>query len=196
MRMVYPVLCTAGCCVTVITLFIEKVGVVCPNLEWLDPPTLPVVAPLYGGRLLPRPQCVRWEPSSPPKKRGTVPNFWSTSVVAKWLDGSRCHLVWSSGHVGDPAPSPHRGTAPNFWSMSVVAKWSPISAIAEHLYEPSTVVNCYKKLFIICYCFFAYFYQFLDDSDQLGDNPKKRRLGMYVLYCCFDAFRLKFGRVV
>ena len=29
-RMVYPVSCTAVCCVTVITLFINKVGVVCP----------------------------------------------------------------------------------------------------------------------------------------------------------------------
>ena len=30
MRMVYPVLCTAGCYVTVSTLFIKKVGVVRP----------------------------------------------------------------------------------------------------------------------------------------------------------------------
>jgi len=28
----------------------------------------------------------------PPKCR--APNFWPVSVVAKWLDGSRCHLVW------------------------------------------------------------------------------------------------------
>jgi len=55
----------------------------------------------------------------------------------------------ASDHVWDPAPSPHRGTAPNFWSMSIVAKWSPISATAEHLYEPSTVVNCYKKLLFV-----------------------------------------------
>jgi len=27
-------------------------------------------------------------------KRGTVPNFQPMSVVAKWLDRSRCHLVW------------------------------------------------------------------------------------------------------
>jgi len=26
-------------------------------------------------------------------QRGTAPNFWPISVVAKWLDGSRCHLV-------------------------------------------------------------------------------------------------------
>ena len=40
MRMVYPVLCTAGCYVTVITLFIKKVGVVRPFflVGGLDPP--------------------------------------------------------------------------------------------------------------------------------------------------------------
>jgi len=26
-------------------------------------------------------------------QRGTAPNFRPVSVVAKWLDGSRCHLV-------------------------------------------------------------------------------------------------------
>ena len=35
---------------------------------------------------------VRWGPSSP--KRGTAPNFWPMSVVAKRLDGLTCHLVW------------------------------------------------------------------------------------------------------
>jgi len=31
----------------------------------------------------------------PYPQRGTAPpNFRPTSVVAKWLDGSRCHLVW------------------------------------------------------------------------------------------------------
>jgi len=29
----------------------------------------------------------------PPPQRGTAPNFRPISVVAKWLDGSRCHLV-------------------------------------------------------------------------------------------------------
>ena len=27
-------------------------------------------------------------------KSGTAPNFGLMSVVAKWLDGSRCHLVY------------------------------------------------------------------------------------------------------
>jgi len=29
-----------------------------------------------------------------PKKGGTAPNFRPMSVVAKRLDGLRCHLVW------------------------------------------------------------------------------------------------------
>ena len=86
------------------------------------------------GRGLPRHQVVswciqhrlyvRWDPS-PPKKGGTSPNFRPMSVVAKWLNWSRCHIVLD----GDPAAHPQRGTAPNFqphpifWPMSVMAKW-------------------------------------------------------------------------
>ena len=33
------------------------------------------------------------EPSSPPKKGGTAPNFRPMYAVAKRLDGLRCHLV-------------------------------------------------------------------------------------------------------
>jgi len=29
-----------------------------------------------------------------PPKSGTAPNFRPMSVVAKWLDGLRCHLAW------------------------------------------------------------------------------------------------------
>ena len=35
-----------------------------------------------------RRHCVRWTPSSP------SPNGWPMSIVAKLLDGSRCHLLW------------------------------------------------------------------------------------------------------
>ena len=38
--------------------------------------------------------CVRWGPSSPSPNGVEPPNFRPISVVAKWLDGSRCHLVW------------------------------------------------------------------------------------------------------
>jgi len=39
--------------------------------------------------------CVRWGPSPPPSKGGEVPlpNFRPISIVAKWLDASKCHLV-------------------------------------------------------------------------------------------------------
>ena len=47
-----------------------------------------------GGRPCPRRHCVRWRPSSPPKK-GAQPtsNFRCMPIVAKRLDGSRYHLV-------------------------------------------------------------------------------------------------------
>jgi len=45
----------------------------------------------------PRPHCARLGPSSPRKKEHS-PNFWPMSVMAKRLDGCRCHLVgrWAS----------------------------------------------------------------------------------------------------
>jgi len=30
---------------------------------------------------------------APSSRRGRAPNFGSMSLMAKWLDGSRCHLV-------------------------------------------------------------------------------------------------------
>ena len=47
-----------------------------------------------AGRPRPRPHCVRVGPSSPSPKGTQPPNFWPISVAAKWLHGSRCHLVW------------------------------------------------------------------------------------------------------
>jgi len=70
----------------------------------------------YGGRPQPRRHCVRWGPSSPPQKGAEPPNFRPMSIVANWLDGSRCHLVGelglSSGHIvrrGPNYPSPAKG---------------------------------------------------------------------------------------
>ena len=48
----------------------------------------------HAGRPRPWPQCVRWGPSSPSPKGAQPPNFRPISVAAKWLHGSRCHLVW------------------------------------------------------------------------------------------------------
>jgi len=40
-----------------------------------------------------RPYCVRWRPSSPSLKGAQPSIFCPISVVAKWLNGSSCHLV-------------------------------------------------------------------------------------------------------
>ena len=58
-----------------------------PN-GWMDQDTT-----WYGGRPRPRPHCVRWGPSSPPKGHSSPSNVRPMSVVAKQLGGSRCHLV-------------------------------------------------------------------------------------------------------
>ena len=47
----------------------------------------------HAGRPRPWPHCVIRGPSSSPAK-GHTPNSWPISVLAKWLDGSRCHWVW------------------------------------------------------------------------------------------------------
>jgi len=39
--------------------------------------------------------CIRWRPSYPSPKGAQPLNFRPISVAAKWLHGSRCHLVWS-----------------------------------------------------------------------------------------------------
>jgi len=46
----------------------------------------------YGGTPLTRRLCVRWGPDGSPK-RGQTPNFRPMSIVAKRLDGPRCHIV-------------------------------------------------------------------------------------------------------
>ena len=42
----------------------------------------------------PWPHGVRWGPTSPSPRGAQPPNFRPISVVAKWLDGLRCHLIW------------------------------------------------------------------------------------------------------
>jgi len=69
-------------------LSVCNVGVLWPN-GWTDQDET-----WRAGRPRPWPQCVRWGPSSPPLKGHILPNFRPISVAAKWLHGSRCHLVW------------------------------------------------------------------------------------------------------
>ena len=47
----------------------------------------------YGGKPEPWRLCVRWGPSPLPQKGRSPPNIRLTSIVAKLLHGSRCHLV-------------------------------------------------------------------------------------------------------
>jgi len=72
----------------------------------------------HAGRPRPWPHCVRWGPSSLSPKREEPPNFRFISVVAKWLDGSRCHLVdLGPGDIvldGNPAPPSSKGHSPTF----------------------------------------------------------------------------------
>ena len=64
-----------------------NVGVLWPT-GWMDEDET-----WHAGRPRPWPHCVRWGTSSPSTKGRQPPYFRSISVVAKWLDGSRCHLV-------------------------------------------------------------------------------------------------------
>jgi len=71
--------------------------------------------------------------------RGTAPNFRPMSVVAKRLDGSRCHLVTKvslgPGHVvfdGDSAP-PKGAHIPNFRPTH--------TQFSSHVYSGQTVVH-------------------------------------------------------
>jgi len=83
----YPVLFSVFCPVC---LSVCNVGVLWPNgLADRD-------ETWHAGRPRPWPHCVRWGPSSPhPKGAQPPPNFRPISAAAKWLHGSRCHLVWS-----------------------------------------------------------------------------------------------------
>ena len=65
--------------------------------------------------------CVRWAPSSPRKKgvQPPPPNFRPTSIVAKRLDGSKCHLVRRykprpRRRVRWGCSSPKKGHSPQF----------------------------------------------------------------------------------
>jgi len=46
-----------------------------------------------GSGYRPRLHCVRLGPATPQKREQQPPNFQPMSIVAKELDGSRCHLV-------------------------------------------------------------------------------------------------------
>ena len=97
-------------------------------------------ATCYRGRPQPRPLCGRklsFPQLSAPKMWGgdTAPsNFWPMSIVAKRLDGSRCHWVRRSTlpqphcvRLGPSSPRKGHSSLPSFRPMSTVATVAHLS---------------------------------------------------------------------
>jgi len=83
-----PLSVLSVCPVCLSVLSVCNVGVLWPN-GWMDQDEA-----WHAGRPRSWPHCVKWGPSSPPSKGHSPPSVRPVSVVAKWLDGLRCHLVW------------------------------------------------------------------------------------------------------
>jgi len=75
----------------------------------------------------PRHVVLDGDPAPVPPKKGAKPNFRPMCIVAKQLDGSRCHLAGRQASAqataldGTELP-PKGGHNLNFWHMSIVAK--------------------------------------------------------------------------
>jgi len=80
-----------------------------PSLLWPNS-CMDQNATWYVGRCRPTPHCVRWGPSSPSPNGAHPPNFRPVSIVAKRLDGLRCHLVWTGGRP---------------WPRQLCVRWGP-----------------------------------------------------------------------
>ena len=79
----------ALCCLSCLSVCpVCDVAILGPN-SWADQDET-----WHAGRPRPWPHCVRWGPSSRSPKEAQAPNLQPISVAAKWLHGSRCHLVW------------------------------------------------------------------------------------------------------
>ena len=77
----------ASPCATDRCLSVCDVGVLWPN-GWMDEDET-----WHGGRLRPGHHSVLDGDPAPHPQKGHNPHFPPMSVVAKWLDGLRCHLV-------------------------------------------------------------------------------------------------------
>jgi len=64
---------------------------------------------------------------------GTAPNFWPIYGVAKWLDGSRCHLVQQHCVRLGPSSPCLKGTRPPVFGPCLLWPRSPILATSEFL---------------------------------------------------------------
>jgi len=88
--------------------------------EWIKMPLGREVGLSPSGIVLDR------DPVPPPQKGVEPPYFRSMSVVAKWLDGSRCHLVGR----GRPQPKRH------------CVRWGPSSPSPKRGQNPPILVPC------------------------------------------------------
>jgi len=87
-KMLYLAVKRFALCYRTVVLSVCNVGLLCTN-GWMDENE---TWHSHGGRPRPRPHCVRWGPSFPPKKAQQPPTFWP--MYCGEAAGSRCHLVW------------------------------------------------------------------------------------------------------
>jgi len=85
-------------------------------------------------------ECIRWGPSSHPRKEGRGPQFSARIYcgrTAAWIKMSLgMEVGLNPGNIvlhGDPASPPQKGAYPQFSAVSIVGKRSSISATTEHL---------------------------------------------------------------
>jgi len=102
-----------------------------PCLLWINMP-LRMNVDLSPGHI------VLDEDPAPPTKNGhSSPKFWPMSVVAKWLDGSRCQLVtWYGGR-----PRPRRHCIR--WGSSSLSKGALHPHFSAHVAKPLDESRCH-----------------------------------------------------
>ena len=83
-----------------------------------------------GGRPWPRRHCIRWGPTPHFWK------FWPMSIVTKWLDGSRCHLV--RGPISPPHFSAHVYCGRVWWWRWALV--SPDDVASSQMVDVSTLL--------------------------------------------------------
>ena len=104
-----------------------------------------------AGRPRPWPRCVRWGGAcSPPPKGAELPNFRPMSIVAKRLDGSRCHVeggrTQPKRHCirwGSSSSSPKREQSPQFSAhvyCGQTAEWTKVPLGMEVGLGPGHIV--------------------------------------------------------
>jgi len=115
-----------------VCLSVCNVGVLWPNI-WMDQDET-----WHAGRPRPWPHCVRWGPRSLSPK-GTAPNFRLVSVVAKWLYGSRCHLV---GRYASTEATPSNPQNDRLYASAKTKKKASQQSLIAHNHQRSASRWC------------------------------------------------------